>query len=80
MGGKDCMEGKGGMGGGTEFREDMAVVMVEPIVVMLGLLKLLLKLGMLPMLVGAKVDTFLMLTGSCAETAVVAEVDVLLKP
>lgn len=73
------MLGKGGMGGGTELREDMAVVMVEPIV-MLVLLKLLLKLGMLPMLVVAKVEMLLLLGGSCAEAAVVAVADVLLKP
>lgn len=81
MGGRDGMVGKGGIGGGTELREDMAVVIVDPMV-RFGLLKLLLKLGgMFPMPVVANVDTFLLLIVSCADAAVVTVVGVvLLKP
>lgn len=76
-GGGSGMEGMGGMvvkgwiGGGTELREDMAVLILDSMV-RFGLLKLLLKLGgMFPMLVVANVDTFLLLMVSCAEAAVV---------
>lgn len=76
-----CIVGRGGMGGGTEFSVDIAVVMVDPMV-RLGLLKLLVKLGgMFPMLGVAKVDMLLLLAGSCVEAVVATVVGVgLLKP
>lgn len=80
IGGKVGIVGNGGIGGGTVLKEDIAVVMVDPML-RFGLLKLLKFGGMLPMVVEAKVGALLLLTGSLTETAVVAVVEVvLLKP
>lgn len=79
IGGKVGIVGKGGIGGGTVLKEDMAVVMVDPML-RFGLLKLLKFVGMLPTVVEGKLGALLLLTGSLTETAVVAVEVVLLKP